>query len=37
MNCYRMINNLVLNASISKNIVLAGANDFFPVLTYVMI
>lgn len=37
MNCCRVINNLLLNASMSENIVLAGADDFLPVLIYVMI
>ncbi|KAM7252881.1 hypothetical protein ACFE04_025499 [Oxalis oulophora] len=30
MNCCRVINNLLLNASISENRVMAGADDFLP-------
>ncbi|KAJ0024176.1 hypothetical protein Pint_06727 [Pistacia integerrima] len=37
MNCCRVISNLLLNASMSENMVLAGADDFLPVLIYVMI
>ncbi|KDP36696.1 hypothetical protein JCGZ_07987 [Jatropha curcas] len=37
MSCCRVINNLLLNASISENHVLGGADDFLPVLIYVMI
>ncbi|XP_057973984.1 vacuolar protein sorting-associated protein 9A-like isoform X4 [Malania oleifera] len=37
MNCCRVINNLLLNASMSENLVLAGADDFLPVLIYVTI
>lgn len=37
MNCCRVINNLLLNASMSENHVLAGADDFLPVLIYVTI
>ncbi|KAI9201263.1 hypothetical protein LWI28_020891 [Acer negundo] len=37
MNCCRVINNLLLNASMSENVVLAGADDFLPVLIYVVI
>lgn len=37
MNCCRVINNLLLNASMSENIELGGADDFLPVLIYVMI
>ncbi|XP_031259910.1 vacuolar protein sorting-associated protein 9A-like isoform X2 [Pistacia vera] len=37
MNCCRVISNLLLNASMSENTVLAGADDFLPVLIYVMI
>ncbi|XWS21993.1 hypothetical protein CRYUN_Cryun30bG0105400 [Craigia yunnanensis] len=37
MNCCRVINNLLLNASISEDRVLGGADDFLPVLIYVMI
>ncbi|PQQ17603.1 vacuolar protein sorting-associated protein 9A [Prunus yedoensis var. nudiflora] len=37
MNCCKVINNLLLNASMSENHVLAGADDFLPVLIYVMI
>ncbi|KAJ0087493.1 hypothetical protein Patl1_06981 [Pistacia atlantica] len=34
MNCCRVISNLLLNASMSENMVLAGADDFLPVLIY---
>ncbi|XP_048431829.1 vacuolar protein sorting-associated protein 9A-like isoform X2 [Pyrus x bretschneideri] len=37
MNCCKVINNLLLNASMSENHVLAGADDFLSVLIYVMI
>ncbi|KAL5538970.1 hypothetical protein UlMin_043308 [Ulmus minor] len=37
MNCCKVINNLLLNASVSENRVLAGADDFLPVLIYVTI
>lgn len=37
LNCCRVINNLLLNASMSQNIVLAGADDFLPVLIYITI
>ncbi|TXG53500.1 hypothetical protein EZV62_022669 [Acer yangbiense] len=37
MNCCKVINNLLLNASMSENVVLAGADDFLPVLIYVVI
>ncbi|KAL5778505.1 hypothetical protein ACOSQ2_009242 [Xanthoceras sorbifolium] len=37
MSCCRVINNLLLNASMSENVVLAGADDFLPVLIYVVI
>ncbi|MED6167246.1 Vacuolar protein sorting-associated protein 9A [Stylosanthes scabra] len=37
MNCCRVINNLLLNATISENHVPAGADDFLPVLIYVTI
>ncbi|KAJ0087491.1 hypothetical protein Patl1_06983 [Pistacia atlantica] len=37
MNCGRVISNLLLTASMSANTVLAGADDFLPVLIYVMI
>ncbi|XVE60662.1 hypothetical protein DITRI_Ditri05aG0146400 [Diplodiscus trichospermus] len=37
MNCCRVINNLLLNASISEDHVLGGADDFLPVLIYVTI
>ncbi|KAI4388741.1 hypothetical protein MLD38_001045 [Melastoma candidum] len=37
MNCCRVINNLLLNASISENHTLGGADDFLPVLIYVTI
>lgn len=37
MNCCKVINNLLLNASMSENHVLAGADDFLPVLIYVTI
>lgn len=37
LNCCRVINNLLLNASMSENRVLAGADDFLPVLIYVTI
>ncbi|KAG6659127.1 hypothetical protein I3843_03G010800 [Carya illinoinensis] len=37
MNCCRVINNLLLNASMSENHVLAGLDDFLPVLIYVTI
>ncbi|KAJ7982562.1 vacuolar protein sorting-associated protein 9A-like [Quillaja saponaria] len=36
-NCCRVINNLLLNASMSENHVLAGADDFLPVMIYVTI
>lgn len=36
-NCCQVINNLLLNASISENHTLAGADDFLPVLIYVTI
>ncbi|KAB2635043.1 vacuolar protein sorting-associated protein 9A-like [Pyrus ussuriensis x Pyrus communis] len=36
-HCCKVINNLLLNASMSENHVLAGADDFLPVLIYVMI
>uniref|UniRef100_A0A5B7AMY4 Putative vacuolar protein sorting-associated protein 9A-like isoform X2 n=1 Tax=Davidia involucrata TaxID=16924 RepID=A0A5B7AMY4_DAVIN len=36
LNCCRVINNLLLNASMSENRV-PGADDFLPVLIYVMI
>ncbi|XP_061987842.1 vacuolar protein sorting-associated protein 9A-like isoform X4 [Populus nigra] len=37
MSCCRIINNLLLNASMSENHVLGGADDFLPVLIYVTI
>ncbi|EOY16950.1 Vacuolar sorting protein 9 domain isoform 1 [Theobroma cacao] len=37
MNCCRVINNLLLNASISEDHVPGGADDFLPVLIYVTI
>lgn len=37
MNCCRIINNLLLNASFSENHTLRGADDFLPVLIYVTI
>ncbi|KAM5550171.1 hypothetical protein ABKV19_001225 [Rosa sericea] len=37
MNCCKVINNLLLNASMSEKHVLAGADDFLPVLIYVTI
>lgn len=37
MNCCKVINNLLLNASASGNCVLAGADNFLPVLIYVTI
>ncbi|KAJ6762212.1 RAB GDP/GTP EXCHANGE FACTOR [Salix koriyanagi] len=37
MSCCRIINNLLLNASISENHVPGGADDFLPVLIYVTI
>lgn len=37
MNCCRVINNLLLNASMSENHVLAGLDDFLPVLIYITI
>ncbi|XP_015953107.1 vacuolar protein sorting-associated protein 9A [Arachis duranensis] len=37
MNCCKVINNLLLNATISENHVPAGADDFLPVLIYVTI
>ncbi|XP_039037029.1 vacuolar protein sorting-associated protein 9A-like [Hibiscus syriacus] len=37
INCCRVINNLLLNASISEDRVLGGADDFLPVLIYVTI
>ncbi|XP_050253391.1 vacuolar protein sorting-associated protein 9A-like isoform X2 [Quercus robur] len=37
MNCCRVINNLLLNASMSENHALAGLDDFLPVLIYVTI
>ncbi|KAF2296986.1 hypothetical protein GH714_014121 [Hevea brasiliensis] len=37
MSCCRVINNLLLNASISENHALGGADDFLPVLIYVTI
>ncbi|XP_017700709.1 vacuolar protein sorting-associated protein 9A-like isoform X2 [Phoenix dactylifera] len=37
MNCCRIINNLLLNISMSTNYVPAGADDFLPVLIYVTI
>nr|XP_029121848.1 vacuolar protein sorting-associated protein 9A isoform X3 [Elaeis guineensis] len=37
MNCCRIINNLLLNISMSSNYVPAGADDFLPVLIYVTI
>ncbi|OMO51488.1 Vacuolar sorting protein 9 [Corchorus capsularis] len=37
MNCCRVINNLLLNASFSEDHVLGGADDFLPVLIYVTI
>eukprot|EP00258_Populus_trichocarpa_P015218 XP_006371359.2 vacuolar protein sorting-associated protein 9A [Populus trichocarpa] len=37
MSCCRIINNLLLNASMSENHVPGGADDFLPVLIYVTI
>ncbi|XXG87007.1 hypothetical protein AAC387_Pa11g1800 [Persea americana] len=37
LNCCRVINNLLLNVSISTNHVPAGADDFLPVLIYITI
>ncbi|XVF63451.1 hypothetical protein PTKIN_Ptkin09bG0088000 [Pterospermum kingtungense] len=37
INCCRVINNLLLNASISEDHVPGGADDFLPVLIYVTI
>ncbi|KAK4764629.1 hypothetical protein SAY86_025719 [Trapa natans] len=37
INCCQVINNLLLNASISDNHTIAGADDFLPVLIYVTI
>ncbi|CAM8915421.1 hypothetical protein QQ045_027644 [Rhodiola kirilowii] len=37
LNCCRVINNLLLNASLSENRVIAGADDFLPVLIYITI
>ncbi|TYJ24395.1 hypothetical protein E1A91_A08G257300v1 [Gossypium mustelinum] len=37
INCSRVINNLLLNASISEDHVPGGADDFLPVLIYVTI
>ncbi|XP_028806016.1 vacuolar protein sorting-associated protein 9A-like [Neltuma alba] len=37
MNCCRVINNLLLNASMTENHVPAGADEFLPVLIYVTI
>lgn len=37
MNCCRVINNLLLNASLSTNRMPAGADDFLPILIYVTI
>ncbi|XP_010999498.1 PREDICTED: vacuolar protein sorting-associated protein 9A-like isoform X1 [Populus euphratica] len=37
MSCCRIINNLLLNASMSENHVVGGADDFLPVLIYVTI
>ncbi|XP_043720001.1 vacuolar protein sorting-associated protein 9A-like isoform X2 [Telopea speciosissima] len=37
LNCCRVINNLLLNVSMSAHHVLAGADDFLPVLIYVTI
>lgn len=37
MNCCRVINNLLVNASISEDHVVGGADDFLPVLIYVTI
>ncbi|KAK6937935.1 RABX5, catalytic core helical domain [Dillenia turbinata] len=37
LNCCRVINNLLLNVSMSENCVIAGADDFLPVLIYVTI
>ncbi|KAE8699097.1 Vacuolar sorting protein 9 domain isoform 3 [Hibiscus syriacus] len=34
INCCRVINNLLLNASISEDRVLGGADDFLPILIY---
>ncbi|KAK9271105.1 hypothetical protein L1049_026694 [Liquidambar formosana] len=34
LNCCRVINNLLLNTSMTENRVLAGADDFLPVLIY---
>ncbi|GMP62960.1 hypothetical protein CsSME_00024855 [Camellia sinensis var. sinensis] len=36
LNCCRVINNLLLNASVSENRV-PGADDFLPVLIYITI
>ncbi|KAJ6816411.1 uncharacterized protein M6B38_416625 [Iris pallida] len=37
MNCCRVINNLLLNVSLSTNHMPAGADDFLPTLIYVII
>ena len=37
VNCCKVINNLLLNASMSENLVLAGADDFLPLLIFVTI
>uniref|UniRef100_A0A7N0SVR1 VPS9 domain-containing protein n=1 Tax=Kalanchoe fedtschenkoi TaxID=63787 RepID=A0A7N0SVR1_KALFE len=37
LNCCRVINNLLLNASMTENRVIAGADDFLPVLIYITI
>ncbi|XP_042513929.1 vacuolar protein sorting-associated protein 9A-like [Macadamia integrifolia] len=37
LNCCKVINNLLLNVSMSAHRVLAGADDFLPVLIYVTI
>ncbi|XP_077224710.1 vacuolar protein sorting-associated protein 9A-like [Tasmannia lanceolata] len=37
LNCCRVVNNLLLNVSMSTNHVPAGADDFLPVLIYVTI
>ncbi|KAK6940385.1 RABX5, catalytic core helical domain [Dillenia turbinata] len=37
LNCCRVINNLLLNVLMSENHVIAGADDFLPVLIYVTI
>ncbi|XP_043697917.1 vacuolar protein sorting-associated protein 9A-like [Telopea speciosissima] len=37
LSCCRVISNLLLNVSMSENHVLAGADDFLPVLIYVTI